>query len=74
MQELQPACHGAIEEKNLDGTFRVRDANYDGQLFAGPMVAEGQYITITHVVMEGSKPWLVRHYVLDLDEPPHRDA
>jgi len=74
MQELQPPCHGAIEEKNSDGTFRVRDPNYRDQLFTGPVVSLDQYITITHVVIEGDKPWLVRHYVMDLNPPAHRDA
>jgi Tfp pilus assembly protein PilP len=73
MQELQPPCTGAIEEKNSDGTFRVKDPNYAGQLFTGVLVTLDQSITITHVVIEGDKPWLVRHYVLDVNRPMHRD-
>ena len=73
MQELQPPCTGAIEEKNGDGTFRVKDPNYTGQLFTGVAVTMDLNIIITHVVIEGDKPWLVRHYVLDLNRPMHRD-
>ncbi len=74
MNELHPPCSGAIEEKNEDGSFRVRDDNYSGQLFTGPHVQLGQYITITHVVTDPDLPWLVRHYTLDLNRPMHRVA
>ncbi len=72
MDELNPPCSGAIEEKNHDGSFRVRDANYIDQLFTGINVEMDQFITITHVVTDPDLPWLVRHYTLDLNRPMPR--
>jgi len=67
MKELQPPCTGAIEEKNQDGTFRVRDPHYADQLFTGVNVELDQLITITHVKTDASLPWEVKHYTLDLN-------
>lgn len=73
MPELDPPCRGAIEQRNADGTFRVRHPRYADQLFHGPLVRVGQYITITHASTAADQPWEVTHYVLELEEPPHRD-
>jgi hypothetical protein len=72
MQELKPPCSGAIEEKNRDGSFRVRDAHYDGQLFTGVNVELDQSITISHADTSADQPWHVRHYVLDITRPTPR--
>ncbi len=72
MRELQPPCSGEIEEKNQDGSFRVRDARYAGQLFSGVNVEMDQLITITHADTEANRPWRVRHYVLDVTRPTPR--
>lgn len=69
MQELQPPCAGAIEEKNHDGSFRVRDRHYAGQLFTGINVELDQWITITQVEADPSGTWHVKHYVLDISRP-----
>jgi hypothetical protein len=72
MRELWPPCHGAIEERNFDGSFRVRDERYADQLFVGVNVEMDQTITITHVEAEAGQPWLVMHYVLDVTRPTPR--
>lgn len=72
MQELQPPCSGAIEEKNQDGSFRVRDDHYAGQLFSGVKVELDQTITITHVDKDPNQPWAVKHYVLEVFRPTPR--
>jgi len=72
MQELKPPCTGAIEEVNHDGSFRVRNADYENRLFSGVTVELDQFITITHVEHTGEPPWPVVHYKLEITRPTPR--
>jgi hypothetical protein len=72
MHELKPPCAGAVEEVNHDGSFRVRDAQYEEHLFTGVNVELDQFITITHIEEAGKEPWTVTHYKLEIIRPTPR--